>query len=347
MGWEVHVITNGDAKVPFVDKEYSVPIERDPFKTNNLKAYFNIVDIMKRERYSLVTCHTPMGGFLGRLAVFASRTSPIIYTAHGFHFFQGAGFMNIFVYKNMERLMARFTDALVTINTEDYKAAHRFTLKKGGKVYLIHGIGVDIKKIEETKITREKKRQEMGININATVFLNIAELIKRKNQSTIIKAFAKLDNKDAMLIICGSGELELELKKLASELGVGNRVMFLGFRTDINEILKMADVFVFSSLHEGLAVALMEAMAAELPVICSNVRGCRDLIKDGDGGYLLAAEDTDGFSMAMEKLAGDLELRKKFGFNNKMQVEKYSIQNAVNDMKKIYDDVLKGEMQYK
>ncbi len=338
-GHEVDVVTNGDEKVPFVDNDYSISIKRSPFKFDNIKAVKQMVSIMRNKKYDIVICHTPMGGVITRIAANITKTAPVIYMAHGFHFYKSASIINTIIYKSVETFLARWTDGLITINNEDFEAAKKFKLRKGGKVFILNGIGIDIQKIANTNIDKNAKRKELKISDDAFVVLNIGELIERKNQISAIKAISKCSNKNIVLLICGRGEIESKLKKITNDLNLQDRVIFCGFRNDINEILKIADVFLFPSFQEGLPVSVMEAMAAGLPVICSNVRGNRDLI-DKNGGYIVEPLDIENMSYYINKLCNDDNIRKEMGNYNKKIVEKYNISNVLVDMKEIYSQFL-------
>lgn len=339
-GWIVDVVTNGDEKVPLADNEFSVAIERSPFKVSNLKALSEIVDIIKKTKYDLIICHTPMGGVLTRIAARVTKTKPVIYMAHGFHFYKGAPAINSFIYKNMEKFLAHWSDGLITINIEDFEAAKRFKLRENGKTYMLPGIGVDIDSIKKTEVDVFEKKRELGIPDDAFVILNIGELINRKNQATAIKAISKCNDKNIMLVICGRGEKEQELKQLAESMGVNDRVVFCGFRKDINEILKMVDLFLFPSFQEGLPVAVIEAMAAGLPIICSNVRGNRDLIDDGKGGYLHAPCGIEKISNSIAELKNNTNKRNEFGRYNLLKSERFDIKVVRERMEAIYQEVL-------
>lgn len=339
-GWIVDVVTNGDERVPFVDCEYKISIQRSPFKFDNIKAIKQMIKIMNKNKYNLVICHTPMGGVITRIAAKITKIHPVIYMAHGFHFYKGAPILSSFLYKSIEKFLAHWTDGLITINNEDFNAAKNFKLRKGGKVFFLNGIGVDIDQIKNTKIDKSEKRKELGIPENAFVVLNIGEMIERKNQISAIRAIHKCKNKNTILLLCGRGEKREELEKLCHNLNVENRVIFCGFRQDINEILKISDIFLFPSYQEGLPVSVMEAMAAGLPVICSNVRGNRDLIDDKKGGYLVKPLDTNNISQCIDNLCNNEKIRKRFGEYNKKAVEKYNINKILYDMKKIYNEIL-------
>lgn len=340
-GWIVDVATNGDEKVLYADKEFALPISRNPFKFGNISAILKLIKIMKTQKYDLILCHTPMGGVVARAAAFFSKSSPIIYVVHGFHFYKGAPFINN-IYKFIEKFLAHVTDTIITMNEEDFEAAKKFTLRKSGKVYKIPGIGIDTKKFLNLKMKtdKKKKRNELGINENSIVILNVAEMIKRKNQKTILKAFAKIKCDNAILLICGRGKLEKNLKRLAKKLNVSHKVKFLGFRNDIGEILFASDIFVFPSFQEGLPLAVMEAMSCNIPVICSDIRGNKDLIIDGENGFLIPCNDINGFAQKIEQLCKDKVLRVKIGKRSANLISKYDISNVIDIMNKIYAQVL-------
>lgn len=338
-GWQVDSITNGDEKVPYVDHDYAVSIERQPFRMRNGKAIWQVCSIMRQRKYDLVICHTPMGGAVARVAARICKLSPVIYMAHGFHFYKGAPMKNHILYKSMERLLAHWTDGLIVINQEDYEAAKRFRLRKNGKVFLLNGIGVPIDKICSTDMDRRKKRKELGVAEDAFVVVHIGEMIVRKNQKTAIAAISQCKIRNCVLLLCGRGEKEEELKALVKKEHLEQRVIFCGFRRDVNEILKAADVFLFPSFQEGLPVSVMEAMAAGLPVICSDIRGNRDLI-DEKGGFLFAPEDAVGMSSAIEELKQNATLRERMGQYNAKKIEKYDIQILLTDMQRVYEEVL-------
>lgn len=286
MGYEVHCASNFEHERDVDAKSileklnvtiHQIDIARSPFSVRNLNAYRQLKALMKQERFDLVDCHTPMGGVLARLAAKATKTAPVLYTAHGFHFYKGCPLQNRLIYETIERWLARYTDGLITINEEDYQAAKSFHLR--GKAYKIPGVGIDVKGIHDLKVDRAQKRRELGVPEDAFVMLSVGDLNANKNHSTAIKAFAKADIPNSYYLICGEGELRNELNSSAEKLGVSQRVRLLGFRNDVREILKASDLFVFPSFREGLSVALLEAVSAGVTCIASNIRGNVDLLK--------------------------------------------------------------------
>ena len=291
---------------------------------------------MKSENFDAVHCHSPMGGVLARLAAKSMGVSPIIYTAHGFHFYDGAPRKNWLIYYNVEKYLSKFTDTIVTINQEDFARAKTFKAKK---VIAVPGIGVDSSKFDNVKVDRNKKREELAIPEGAVVLLTIGEMIKRKNHETALRALAQLKNDNYIFLICGRGELENHLKDLSVNLGIEDKVRFLGFRSDIPEICIASDIFIFPSYQEGLPVSVMEAMSAGLPIVASRIRGNTDLIQDGNGGYLHNPEDYHGIAKSIDKVILDKSLRTEMGARNKDEVKKYDKKVVKDRMRELYENL--------
>lgn len=337
-GYEVHVAAKNDfvnepCIIPHCDKFYDINFARFPFSNANIEAYKQLKKIIKENNYDIIHCHTPVAGVLTRLAARNSKNTTVIYTAHGFHFFKGAPLLNWLIYYPVERFCARFTDKLITINKEDYERAKKFSLRKNGNVYYVPGVGIDIEKFRNTKVDVCQKKKELGIPENIPVLLSVGELIKRKNHETVLKSLSKLENKNFAYLICGRGVLMEYLQNLTKQLGLESKVKFLGFRKDVAEICKTADLFIFPSYQEGLPVALMEAMAADLPAIASNVRGNRDLLSKEN---LFEPDDVDVLVKLIEKQLDNIKNTKssKVEYEN---LEQYSLQNVLKQMAEIYE----------
>lgn len=265
----------------------------------NLKAYRQVLNLMKASRYKFVHCHSPIGGVCGRRAGHKTTTR-VIYTAHGFHFYKGAPLLNWLVYYPIEKYLSRYTDVLITINKEDYAIAQNKMHAK--RTEYVPGVGIDIEKIKSVKVDRNKKRAELGIPQDAFVLISVGELNKNKNHEVIIKAIGAMKEvQNVHYIIAGQGPLDKYLLSLAERYGLENRVHLLGFRNDVIELLKSSDCFALPSLREGLSVALMEAIACNLPVICSNIRGNSDLTIHGRNGYLFDPHNIVSFLACLKE----------------------------------------------
>lgn len=316
-----------ELKAKYKFQMYNVPFERSPFKLSNIRAFTALNKLVIDRRYEVIVSQEPVGGVLGRLAAHRNHLK-CAYTAHGFHFFSGAPLINWMLFYPAERIMAHYTDVLVTINEEDYRRAKRF---KAGHLFKLDGIGVDLKKFQKIeKFDEEELKMRLGISPGQTVILTVAEMIPRKNYKTALRALKKLGHCNFTYLICGDGKQENDLKQEAIKLGIAKQVKFLGFRKDVSEIYKISDIFLFPSYQEGLSVALIEAMAAGLPVIGSKIRGNVDLIKEGKGGYLYDPEDCSGMASGIEKIMNDSG--HELGAFNKKYVNKFRLEKSVREM---------------
>ena len=315
LGYEVDVVCNfiegntcSDARVAELKQKlqdmhvrcYQIDFARNiKHMGQNMKALWQVEGLMKQNPYAFCHCHSPIGGVVARIAGHRTRTK-VIYTAHGFHFYQGAPVMNWLVYYPVEKMLSRWTDVLITINHEDYKLAKKkFKMKK---LTYVPGIGIDTQRECLSQKEKEEKRKELGIPQDAFLITNAAEFTPNKNQKTVIEAIEQLHNPNIYFVMCGIGEKKAELEQYVKEHGLEEHIRFVGFRNDLHEILQTSDCFVLSSFREGLSVALMEAMAEGLPVVCGRIRGNVDLIKDGKGGILVSPENKEDYEAAFRKL---------------------------------------------
>lgn len=314
---------------------YNAEIYRNPFNLKEVwRAYKNACNELKKGDYIGIHCNTPIGGLVGRLAGKRCGISKVIYTAHGFHFYKGAPLLNWLLYYPVEKWLAHYTDALITINQEDYVLAKRkMKLRNGGKVYYVPGVGVDNRKFSRAAIDKADKRRELGIPEDAVLLLSVGELNNNKNHETVIRAIADMN---VYYIIAGQGALQQHLENLIETQNLQNRVKLLGFRTDVKELYEAADIFVFPSFREGLSLSVMEAMASGLPCVASKIRGNTDLLANGEGGFLCDPQNASEFAEKLNLLAANAALREKMGRTNQITIQKFSTETVIKEMQSIY-----------
>ena len=227
------------------------------------------------------------------------------------------------------------TDTLITITKEDFLRATE--KMHASEVEYIPGVGIDVMKFraDVPEELKQQIRQEIGIGMNDVMILSVGELNKNKNHEVVLRAIAKLGRKDVHYVIAGRGMLKYYLEMLAKELGVEEQLHLLGFRTDIKELYKVADVFAHPSFREGLSVAVMEAMASAMPVICSEIRGNTDLIDEGKGGYMFNPADVENAYKALKKVIENSNL-KTLGEYNTKKAEGLDIKVILEKTKVIY-----------
>ncbi len=336
---------------------HQIDFVRSPFRSDNLTAYHQLKQLMQDFQFQLVHCHTPMGSVLARLAAHSTKTGPVIYTAHGFHFYSGAPLKNWLFYYPVEKFLSRYTDQQICINHEDYRrASAKFHSRYTD---YIPGAGIDLNRIKQTEsIDPSQKKRQLQLPLNRIILLSSGELIKRKNHETVLRALAKLRNfrSDFQYVICGHGELNDYLHHLAEDLNIAEHVTFLGYRTDILEICQAADLFIFPSFQEGLPMALLEAMACGLPVLCSNIRGNSDLMEplvpedtliSCTGGMMIQkADDADAYCRALTRLLSEPEKLPRMGSANKTRAEAFSSELVEEKMREIYERLINNQIKH-
>ncbi|KRE75547.1 glycosyltransferase family 4 protein [Paenibacillus sp. Soil750] len=340
-GFEVHVAASGNIELPYVDAKFDIPIQRSPLHRTNLDAYVALKSILDENKYDIIHCHTPMGGVLARLAARSARKqgTKVIYTAHGFHFCQGAPLFHWLVYYPLEKFLSYFTDCLITINEEDYLLARKRRFR-ANQIEYVHGVGVNTTRFQQiNELHRAERKVSMGYQPADILLFYAAEFNQNKNQQQLIRALAHIRNEvpHVKLLLAGEGALQVQCQELAKELQVAQQVDFLGYRQDIDHLLPMCDIAVASSLREGLPVNIMEAMACGLPIVASDNRGHRELVHDDNNGWLTSPHDHIRMAEKLLLLAGDKELRTQLGSNGRQMVEaKYAIEQVLHQKSAIY-----------
>lgn len=318
-------------------KMIHIDFDRNPLSPKNLRARKQLIALMKKENYDVMHCNTPSGGMVGRLCAAQMKTPRVIYMAHGFHFWKGAPIKNWILYYPVERFLAHFTDRLITINMEDYERAQHFHYKKGGKAVYVPGVGIDVSKFKCDSVVRNSKRKELGLEDNQIMLLSVGEINSNKNQKVVIEALAKLHRKDIKYFICGIGPLEDELKQLARSLDVYDQVHFEGFRTDIVDYYKAADMFIISSFREGLSVSIMEAISSGIPCVASKIRGNTDLLPNS----MLTFDPKDSKDLQKKiVLATENDIVQMEVTQNTEHLKNFSLEAATQAMKNVYIDVI-------
>ena len=349
-GYEVHVATNGNEEIPYCDVKHVVSFERSPFKINNIKAIKQMKKIIEKEKFDIIHCHTPMGGVVTRIASIKSRKkygTRVIYTAHGFHFFKGAPLINWLMFYPVEKWLSKYTDTLITINQEDYNLAKR-KFKKCKNIEFVHGVGVDISKFKKklTEEEKKEKRKELGISNEDIVFSYVAELNKNKNQILLINTIDDLRKKipNTKLLLIGSGNLFDEYNKIVKEKKMENNVKLLGKRDDINELLSITDIYLASSKREGLPINIIEAIYKEIPIIATDNRGHKELIKISDNFYI-----ANNKNEIIDKVFMNIENRKRTNdllTKEKNNIQSYELKSVIEEMSIIYDKIKKPYKNY-
>lgn len=361
LGYEVHYASNyknphyGKNQICLDERhviKHQVDFVRTPFDfVANKKAFIQLKKVMEQEKPNLIHCHTPMGGVLARLvgAKYRKNGLKVIYTAHGFHFYKGAPFKNWLLYYPIEYMLAYQTDFLITITKEDYKRARKLHGLDIAHVYYVPGVGVSSNC--EINKSRNIIRESFGWKDDKIIITSVGELNKNKNQSAVITALSQLSEMNIKYIICGEGEYFLQLKRLVHRYKMESRVEFLGYCENIEEILSATDIFVLPSYREGLSIALQEAMAIGLPIIATNIRGNRELVKDRKGGWLVPVGNIKALKLVLQEAIfiykNNISVLKQMGHYNQKKVKAYSHSVVEQKIREIYIEAEKEEIDLK
>ena len=323
LGWRVDALANGATGNEHIadafDARYDVAWSRNAFSPRNLLGTAREVRrLVQANRYDIVHVHTPVAAFVTRYALRALRGRSggprVIYTAHGFHFYQGQAALPHAALRLLERIAAPWTDYLVTINREDFEAARHLRGLAPERVRLIPGIGVDIERFRPDSVTAEERtalRRELGMPEDGYMVTMVAEMAPVKRHEFALRALATVRDPRVRLVLVGSGPLEADLRQLAASLGVAERVTFAGYRRDIPQVLASTDAFMLVSEREGLARSVLEAMASGALVIGTRTRGIADAI--GDAGIVVDKHDPSALATAIDAAAEDASRGRMLG----------------------------------
>lgn len=350
MGYEVHCAANihhagaecmkdyfADMDVIFHQIDFS---SNKPISKETITSYLEMKKILKDNYFDVIHVHTPIAGAITRYACRNQRRkgTTVLYTTHGFYFHKYSSKKTWLIFHTIEDIMSRYTDAMITINHEDYNNAK---LMHCSKVYYIPGVGVDTKRYTNVVVDRNEYRKELGIKKDDLLILAVGELSDRKNHQIVIKALSELKISNAVFMICGnamtSANTKDKLEEMAKKMNIDLRLM--GLRDDIPQICKCADIGVMPSTREGLGLSGIEMLASGLPVVASNVHGIVDYIIDGENGSLCSPDDAHAFSQAILKLKSE-EKRKNMTDKCINIAKKFDKKYSYKKMRDIYEELL-------
>ncbi|NJK99873.1 MAG: glycosyltransferase family 4 protein [Spirulinaceae cyanobacterium SM2_1_0] len=311
---------------------HPVPIDRRIAPASNLRSVMQLARLMRRQRYDAVHVHTPIASVLGRFAAKLAGISRILYTAHGFYFHDEMPRRTYRFYHSIERAAGWLTDLILTQSREDLVTAEKSDLCPARKLRYL-GNGVDIGRFRRDRLSPSHQTQlRYDLRIPADVFPLLGmtgRITAEKGYAELITALAQLRQQfpQACLLVIG-GQLSSERDAFQSELrdriqqqNLASQVIFTGFRSDIPELLGLLDIFCLPSYREGLPRSILEAMAMELPIVTTDIRGCREAVRHGQTGLIVPPRQSQPLAAALQQLATHAEQRQKLGLAGRDRVE--------------------------
>ena len=359
---------------------------------DDLKACFKLYQLILKEKPDIVHTHTAKAGTLGRVAVILVRMKKtavrvlkkmLFYkeknderylgpkTVHTFHGHIFTGYFNPLISKIFlltERVLARFTDIIITVSEEQRKEILKLGIRNKKKVITVP-LGLELKRFINNEGLKGKIREELNLSEDIKLVGIVGRLVPIKNHKMFIDAVSRLKEKEekikARFLIIGDGELRKELEQYVKNRGLEQDIMFLGFRRDLETLYADIDILVLTSLNEGLPVVVIEAMASGKSVISTDVGGVVDLLEDDDHqskdneedekektpgkkeeqkkiritdyGILVKSGDDEALAEALEKLLKNDSLRTEMGEKGRERVyPRYDFQRLLKDMKELY-----------
>jgi len=352
-GYEVDISCTKGKESAILEKEgYNfkyVRIDRRFNLFSNLKSIFRLYRVMKQGGYDIVHVHTPSAAVLARIAAKLARIPIVIYTAHGFYFHENMPKLEYMFFAHLEKILGRyFTDYIFVQSKEDYEIAKKLRIIDAGKLIWINN-GVDLERFNPSKVKIDIAlfKQMLGIPSNGIVITYIGRIVKEKGVLDLLEAFSRIARhyNDVYLLLVGdvlSSERDRETEQMIKDFlnleKISDKIIMTGYREDISEILRITDIFVLPSYREGLPRSIIEAMAMGVPVIATNIRGCREEVIDGETGILVPPGDVEALTSAILKLYKDLELRERMGSNGRKKAEKeYDEKKVIEKEKRLFE----------
>ncbi|MDN5331266.1 MAG: hypothetical protein PWP45_491 [Tepidanaerobacteraceae bacterium] len=295
------------------------------------KSFFDIVKILKKEKIDIIHSHGLLAAAIGTAAALVAGTPRIVTTLHNF---PKNNFQN-----RLAGYFLRYNHKIITVSQKMAEEVSKYFSIPVEKLAVIYN-GIDLKTLEKFNISTFKRE-------NSYSFLNIARLIPEKGIDVFLKASAllleriPLDKIDLKFYIAGTGPMEIKLKNLATELGLSEKVIFLGFCPNIYEILSCSDALVLSSISEGLSLSLLEAMAMGKPVIATDVGGNPEIVKSGITGILVPPAEPNVLAAAMEYIIKNPDAAEKMAINARhMVMERFSHEHMVDALQNLFSSLI-------
>jgi len=311
------------------------------YPLSDLRAFLKLIRIFREERPHIVHTHTSKAGLLGRWAARLAGVPVIVHTPHGHVFW---GYFNEWktkLYIFLERLTATITDRIITLTAQEKKDHLRYHIAHENKFTVIHS-GVDLNRFSNVQANGTEMKDKLGIPEQTFVVGTVGRLTAIKGQKYLIEAAKKMLAKqpETVFVFLGDGELMDELKMLATNLGIKDKVRFLGWRPDVAEVMSTFDVFVLPSLNEGMGKVLVEAMALGKPIIASNIGGITDLVIHEENGFLVPHADADAIARSIKSLYCHPAKRKEMGGNGKRKALEYNSYSMSEMIDQLYIELL-------
>ncbi len=303
----------------------------------DLATIWKLFRLMRRFRPDIVNTHTAKAGFVGRLAAWLARVPVRIHTFHGhvFHGYFGKWKTRLFLF--LERLCARISTKIITISPKlRDELVQTYRIAPPDK-FAVVPLGFDLSKLT-TLLNGTSFRVDNGLPLNAKLIGIVGRLVPIKNHSLFLRAASLIQRNDVHFVVIGDGETRQEMEQLSVQLGIADRVSFVGWVTNLGPALHELSVMVLTSKNEGTPVSIIEAMAVGVPVVSTEVGGVPDVLDNGHLGILVPPEDQVALADAIYRvLEGD---HPDVGIARQAALQRYDVSRLKRDMETLYKEAL-------
>lgn len=315
----------------------------NPFQ--DICAFISLWRLIFLEKPEIVHTHSSKAGILGRLAAKLTGVPIIVHTPHGHVFYGHFDAVTSRIFLTIEKIFDLITDCTIALTEGEKRDYIDMSVTSPNKLHTIHS-GVDIERFRNDHISPTSLKQQLGISPKSLIVGTVGWLLPIKGPTVLLEAMMPIWQKqiDAVLIYVGKGELERPLKKEVDRRNIKDKVIFLGWRNDVDKIMSIFDVFVLPSLNEGMGRVLVEAMAAGKPVVASDVGGIPDIVKHRQTGFLSGPGNVDALSYYIEKLLLDEPMRAEMGHSGRKMSQDFSVKKMIARIDTLYLSLLKREL---
>lgn len=303
---------------------------------DDLRSLFALYRLMRAHHFDIVHVHSSKAGILGRLAARLAGVPTVVYTPHGFFFLGKRGWQREF-FRSVERLAGRLTDCTIAVSPSEFDEVIKNHIAPPEATVLIeNGIALDE---FDLAVDIPAKRAELGLAPDVPVVGTASRLNPQKDPLTLLRAMAEVmaDDGCVRFVWCGDGELRAAAEALVDELGIRERVIFTGFRSDVLEVIATYDIFVVSSIFEALGYAPLEAMALSKPVVATDVVGLRDVVIHDLTGLVVPPLNPSAMAAAIRRLLSNPALATAMGaMGRRIVEERFILQDSVHQTEQLY-----------
>jgi glycosyltransferase involved in cell wall biosynthesis len=305
-------------------------------------ALLKLAQVCRDGRFDVVHTHTSKGGMIGRAAARLARVPVVLHTVHGFAFHESSARGSLAFYATLERAAARLSDRVITVSDYHRRLAIRLHIASARRIVTIHN-GISRSRLAVSRTSFEVRR-ELGLDGADVMIVAIGRLAEQKGLETLLIALPEVVRRDPriQLVIVGEGPLQTELEERVRLFDLESHVRFLGFRTDVGDILNASNLVAAPSLWEGLSISILEAMALGKPIVTTDIGSNLELVEDGVSGLLVPPGDSRALADAILRAAGDPELASRFGAAARERFERRFTERAMKDsLWNLYEGILR------